>query len=58
MIEKVLKFILVGLVVVALVATALYFGFIYLMGHNFVHDEQARTSPEYSSIESAISIYY
>lgn len=43
--EKVIKFFFTSIVIIGVVLLVLYFGFIYLMGHNFVHDKPA--SEEY-----------
>ena len=43
--DKILRFIFIGIVIILLTLSGLYFGFIYLMGRNFVHDKPA--SPEY-----------
>ena len=43
--EKIIKYLTTGIFIIVVLGILLYFGFIYLMGHNFVHDEPA--SPEY-----------
>lgn len=42
--EKALRFIFIGILIISLVGMAAYFGFIYVMGHNFVHDKPADPS--------------
>ena len=53
MFEKVIKYITTGLFIVVVLAALIYFGFIYLMGHNFVHKEAA-SSEYYDNINNRI----